>query len=262
MIDSPLRIHPDFRLKAIDPRKIRENIVTCSYVSKHGHLPTCFSIVESIVGVYNVMNHDPSNPGKDDRDIFILSKGHAALGYYCILAEYGYFDIADVEQFGAVNSRFGCHPDRKKVPGVEASCGSLGHGIGIAVGTALALKIKQTQRQVYVLVGDGESNEGSVWESVMIAADRGLDNLTIVYDNNHSQKRCLQIKDPAKLFGAFGCEVIEVDGHNVSEIETALSARAKSTKLYYSKHYKGFWQSYFGKRSVCLASSFSNRTRV
>src|SRR5262249_12946496 len=110
-------------------REIRANIIRVSHKSGHGHIPTSFSIVECLCAVFNQMRHDPHNPKDPNRDIFILSKGHAALGLYCTMASYGYFPIEDVYGFGAHDQKFGCHPDRLKVPGVEASTGSLGHGI-------------------------------------------------------------------------------------------------------------------------------------
>ena len=115
-------------------KKIRSEILTISHKSGHGHVPTSFSIVEMLCAVYQTMRHDPKRPDMPERDLFVLSKGHASLGFYCVLAGHGYFDFEDVYAFGAFDSKFGCHPDRLKVPGVEASTGSLGHGIGLAVG--------------------------------------------------------------------------------------------------------------------------------
>ena len=181
-------------------RKIRSEILTISHKSGHGHIPTSFSIVEMLCAVYQTMRHDPKRPDMPDRDLFVLSKGHASLGFYCVLAGHGYFDFEDVYAFGAFDSKFGCHPDRTKVPGAEASTGSLGHGIGLAVGMALAAKIAGTPRRVYTLIGDGESNEGTVWEAIMVATNLKLDNLTVLYDHNHSQGRCLPIPNPAERF--------------------------------------------------------------
>ena len=206
-----------------DSKEIRKNILQCSHKSGHGHIPTSFSIVEMVLSTYGVMNHDPQNPEYPDRDLFILSKGHAALGYYCCLAKLGYFDPRLIESFGGAGTIFGCHPDRVKQPWVEVSCGSLGHGIGVGAGMALAQKINQSNRQVYCLVGDGESNEGTVWEAVMVAVDQKLDNFTILYDNNQSQTRCLQIRKPTDIFTAFGCDVHEVNGHDIAELQKALS---------------------------------------
>ena len=117
-------------------RFIRESILRISHRSGHGHIPTCFSIIEILCALYETMRHDPKRPDWSERDLFVLSKGHAALGLYCTLAYYDYFPISDVFSFGKFGSNFGCHADRLKVPGIEASTGSLGHGIGIAVGMA------------------------------------------------------------------------------------------------------------------------------
>ncbi|MEP7305706.1 MAG: transketolase [Acidobacteriota bacterium] len=221
-------------------RAAREWAIRCSRASGQGHLPSSFSIIELAVSAYAVMRHDPAAPRWPDRDLFILSKGHAALGYYCVLAQLGYFPPAEVEQFGAYRSAFGCHPDRLKVPGVEASCGSLGHGIGIAVGMALALRIQGSDRRVFVLVGDGEANEGSVWEAVMVASDRRLANLTILYDHNRSQVRCLQIPNPAERFAAFGCATTEVDGHDEDAIAAAVREPADTVKVVVGRTIKGY----------------------
>jgi transketolase len=221
-------------------RAAREWAIRSSLASGHGHLPSSFSIVELALAAYGVMRHDPKNPGWSERDLFVLSKGHAALGYYCVLAQLGYFAPAEVQRFGAHRSTFGCHPDRLKVPGVEASCGSLGHGIGIAVGMAMAQRIRRSDRRVFVLIGDGEANEGSVWEAVMVAADQKLANLTILYDHNRSQTRCLQIPNPAERFAAFGCASTEVDGHDTEAITTAMRAPADTVKVIVGRTVKGY----------------------
>lgn len=203
---------------------IRERVLRASHHSTHGHIPTSFSVIEMLWATYGVMRHDPARPDWPERDLFILSKGHASLGLYSTLAQLGYFSAELLSSFGAYGSSLGCHPDRLKVPGVEASTGSLGHGIGLAVGMALGCKILGSKRQVFTVVGDGEANEGSVWEAVMIAADRKLDNLTVLYDDNRSQVRSLQIVEPAGRFAAFGFETTEVGGHGVPEIGQALQA--------------------------------------
>jgi transketolase len=221
-------------------KKIRKNILRISKESGHGHIPTCFSVVEIIYALYTIMKHDPDNPLWEDRDIFILSKAHAALGHYCVLAEFGYFKIDDVYSFGSFMSGFGCHANRFKVPGAEVSTGSLGHGIGIAVGISLALKLKKTGRRVFVLIGDGEANEGSVWESVMVAVNLKLNNLTIIYDNNLSHSRGLQIYNPAERFQSFGCEVLETNGHNLEDLKGTLIQKNNRVKVIIANTKKGF----------------------
>jgi transketolase len=220
-------------------KRIRAEILSASQKSGHGHIPTSFSIVEMLSALYATMRHDPKRPNMAERDIFILSKGHASLGFYCVLAAYGYFGFDEVAAFGAYNSKFGCHPDRLKLPGVEASTGSLGHGIGLAVGIALAAKIAGHARRVYTLIGDGESNEGSVWEAIMVATNLKLDNLTVLYDHNHSQERSLPIPNPAERFRAFGCDVIEVSGHDVEALKRALALPAKGVRVVVADTVKG-----------------------
>ncbi|MFH0855095.1 MAG: transketolase [Candidatus Omnitrophota bacterium] len=204
-------------------RDIREDILRISQRSGHGHIPTCFSVVEMIYAAYSVMRHKPTDPQWSERDIFILSKGHAALAHYCVLARLGYFPLKDVYSFGSFSSKFGCHADRLRVPGVEMSTGSLGHGSGVAAGIALAFKMNKSPRRVFVLIGDGESNEGTVWESLMVAASLKLDNLYILFDNNESQSRCLPVTKPQDKFRAFDCEVVELNGHDVSALKEAMS---------------------------------------
>lgn len=212
-------------------KEIRRDILRISKVSGYGHIPTCLSVIEILYAIYDTIKHDPNNPSWEDRDIFILSKGHAALAHYCILAKLGYFDISKVNSFGSFMSDFGGHADRLKVLGIEASTGSLGHGIGIAVGMALGLKIKKSDRRVFALIGDGESNEGPVWEAIMVAVNLKLDNLTIIYDNNMSHLRGLQIHNPSERFEAFGCEVVVVDGHDVEALKKEIIKRPNTNKV-------------------------------
>lgn len=221
-------------------KRIRRNILETSHASGHGHIPTSFSVIEVMLAIYGVMRHEPKDPWRADRDIFVLSKGHASLGYYCVLAEFGYVDMDEVRGFGTYGTRFGCHPDRMKVPGVEVSTGSLGHGIGIATGMALGLKIEGSDRRVFVLIGDGEANEGTVWEAVMVAADRRLDNLTIVYDDNKSQGRCLTIPNPAERLAAFGCDVVVAPGHDIDALKAALAQRPGMVNALVAQTQKGF----------------------
>jgi len=221
-------------------REIRRNILNASRASGHGHIPTSFSIIEMLCSVYNTMKHDPGNPKWSDRDVFILSKGHGALGFYAVLAHYGYFGVKALSTFGAFQSQLGCHPDRFKVPGVELSTGSLGHGIAVAVGMALAFKLQQSPRQVYTLIGDGEANEGTVWEAVMVATSLQLSNLSILCDFNHSQVRSLHIPNPAERFTAFGCFTTEVDGHDLDALQASLTVPCRSVRAVVARTTKGF----------------------
>jgi transketolase len=221
-------------------KEIRKKMLEISCATGHGHLPTCFSVVEILLAVYQTINHDPKNPSWPQRDIFVLSKGHAALGHYCVLADLGYFPAKKLESFGGFMSDLGCHADRCKVPGIEVSTGSLGHGIGVSAGIALAARIRKIDRAVITLIGDGEANEGSVWEAVMVAADLKLNNLTVIFDHNMSQLRGLQIKNPAEIFSAFGCDVVEVDGHDIDQIKRALGKPAERVKVIVARTQKGF----------------------
>ncbi|MDF2577441.1 MAG: transketolase, N-terminal section [Chlamydiales bacterium] len=221
-------------------RQIRHDILIASHVSGHGHIPTCFSVVEMLLATYQSMQYNPKNPQDPQRDLFVLSKGHAALAHYATLARLGYFEPASVRSFGNYGSLFGCHADRLKVPGVEASTGSLGHGIALAVGMALGFKIDHKPNRVFTLVGDGEANEGSVWEAAMVASDLKLANLTVLYDNNLSQKRCLQIYNPEEKFEAFGFDTYSVDGHNVEQINNALEFPNDRPKVIICNTQKGY----------------------
>ncbi len=220
-------------------REIRQQILRVAKVTGHGHIPTCFSVVEILCAVYGTIRHNPKDPAWEGRDIFILSKGHAALAHYAVLARFGYLDSRSLDTFGHFESTFGCHADRLKVPGVEASTGSLGHGIGLAVGMALAARIDKSDRRVYALIGDGEANEGSVWEAVMVAVNLKLDNLTIIYDDNTSHTRGLQIHDAAGHFRGFGCDSVEVDGHDVDALKRELTNRSGKVRAIVAHTKKG-----------------------
>ncbi len=151
------------------------------------HDPSALSILDVTWLLYDrILRHDPGNPRNEGRDRFLVSKGHGPLALYSVLAAWGYFPEAELTTFLARGSRLGGHPDRNLVPGVEISTGSLGHGVPMAVGVALALKAKGNENHVFVLLGDGEANEGSVWESLLAAGSLGLGNLTAILINNHT----------------------------------------------------------------------------
>ena len=168
------------------------------------------------------MDIDPNNPRKEDRDYLIVSKGHAAIGIYAVLAFMGYFTFEELNHLGEYNSIFGGHPDYNKVPGIEASTGSLGHGFPMAVGIALGQKIKRKKQIVYCILGDGEANEGSVWEAVHLAGQMQLNNLICIFDYNKSIDKYLKWNDIEKLFQAYNWETKRVDGHNHDELQDAL----------------------------------------
>ncbi len=189
------------------------------------HDPSAYSTLGVLTVLYDrILNYDASNPQSEDRDRFIMSKGHGPLVLYAILAQKGFFPASELRKFLEWNGILGGHPDRKRVPGVEASTGSLGHGFSMAIGVALGLKAKQIDRRTYVLIGDGETNEGSVWEAVLLAGNLGLDNLTAILIDNRSSSR--DLGDIPTKFKAFGWKAETVDGRDEKAIENALSSPA------------------------------------
>jgi transketolase len=209
--------------------RLKRQIITATVPVEEGHIPSAFSILDILWVLYNqVLKIDPNNPDKFDRDRFILSKGHASLGLYAVLAEKGFFHGSDLEAFASYKSRLGGHPDRNKVPGVEASTGSLGHGFPMAVGVAMALNIQQSPYRVYTLIGDGECNEGTVWESVLLASHHKLKNLCCIIDYNYSTDRALLVGDLEAKFSAFGWESCTNDGHDHKQINNALTHRPEN----------------------------------
>lgn len=189
-----------------------------------GHVPSAFSVLDILWVLYSqVLRHDPANPGWKERDRFVLSKGHASLALYAVLARQGYFPEAELENFGAFGAMLGGHPCRLKVPGVECSAGSLGHGLPMAVGLALGLRLRGLPGRVFALIGDGEANEGSVWESLLLAAHHKLSKLCVIVDVNHSTDRALDLGDLVGKFAAFGFRVQSVDGHDHHALLQAMS---------------------------------------
>ena len=209
---------------------IRKEIFLTGYSASMAHLASAYSIVELIYVLYekNILKYDATNPKKEDRDIFILSKGHGSLALYVTLERCGFFDKAFLRSFAKKGSHLGGEPTIPDVAGIEATTGSLGHGLSIATGIAMAKKIDKKDEKVYVLLGDGELEEGTVWEAVMFAVHQNLSNLIIIVDNNKIQKmstveNVMSIKDWGSKFTSFGCNVIEIDGHNVEEIENTFN---------------------------------------
>lgn len=200
-----------------------------------GHLGSGFSIVDIITTLYlGVMKKDPKNPCWPDRDRFILSKGHGVLGLYPVLAECGYFPIETLDTFEQAHSCLAGHPCMKGVPGIECSTGSLGHGISIGLGMALAAKIDKKDYDVYVLIGDGEQNEGMIWEAIMVAKQYKVDNLVVIVDRNNMQsdgfsRGIIDMEPLNDKWKSFGWRVREVDGHDVGQLLDALdySSRPK-----------------------------------
>lgn len=209
--------------------QLKKYILQACFNSKEGHIPSAFSILDILYVLYNsILKVDPANPNDISRDRFFLSKGHASLGLYAILADRGFFAIEELDSFGKFSSMLGGHPDCNKIPGVEASTGSLGHGLPIATGVAMALKIQNNAASVYVIVGDGECNEGTIWETALLAANHNLNNLTCIVDYNHSNDRALLLGDLSEKFKSFGWNTLEVEGHNHDALIKNLNLKHQS----------------------------------
>lgn len=213
-------------------RDIRKKVYQIAHYSGGGHMGAAFSMADIISVLYfdGVLKYDASNPEWEDRDKFVLSKGHAGYALYSALAKAGYFSMEELWHVGKPGSKFGGHPKMHDIPGVEASTGALGHGLSFAIGIAYANKIDKRTSHVYVLLGDGECQEGSIWEGALSAPTLELDNLTAIVDYNKLQamdnlENIVRMKPFAEKWQAFGWNVIEIDGHNYKEIKNALLER-------------------------------------
>jgi len=196
---------------------LRIRIAEMVYNSKEGHIPSAYSIIDILSALYDkILKYDSKNPEWAERDYFILSKGHGCKALYVILEKYGFITKEDI--FRKEKIILGGHPDCTKVPGVEASTGSLGHGVVTAMGIALGLKIKKKANKVIALIGDGENNEGTVWETALIAQNLKLGNLCVVVDNNESLAQILKYHDLNKMWDSFGWNVYEINGHDEEEL--------------------------------------------
>ena len=215
--------------------EVRKGIVTAVHSAKAGHPGGSLSAADIFTYLYfEEMNIDPKNPKKEDRDRFVLSKGHTAPGLYSALAQRGYFPVEDLKTLRHLGSYLQGHPDMKHIPGVDMSSGSLGQGISAAAGMALSAKLSGDSYRVYTLLGDGEIQEGQVWEASMFAGHRKLDNLCVIVDNNGLQLDGTidEIIGPNPLdekFESFGCHVIKADGHDFDSLEKAFN-EAKTVK--------------------------------
>lgn len=215
--------------------KVRMGIIEGVYAAKSGHPGGSLSIADVLTYLYfNKMNIDPANPEKADRDRLVLSKGHAAPALYSVLANRGYFDTELLKTLRHIGSILQGHPDKKHIPGVDMSSGSLGQGISAATGMALSAKHFGDNFKVYTIVGDGESEEGQVWEAAMFASAKKLSNLTAFVDVNGLQidGTVEEVNNPLPLdekFAAFGWNVIVINGHDFEQIENALNEAEKVT---------------------------------
>ena len=215
--------------------EVRKGIITSVHAAKAGHPGGSLSAADIFTYLYfEEMNVDPKDPKKADRDRFVLSKGHTAPGLYSALAQKGYFPVEDLETLRHLGSYLQGHPDMNHIPGVDMSSGSLGQGISAAVGMAIAGKMDNADYRVYTLLGDGEIQEGQVWEASMMAGFRKLDNLVVIVDNNNLQidGAIDEVCSPYpidKKFEAFNFHVINIDGNDFDQIDAAFK-EAKATK--------------------------------
>lgn len=215
--------------------QLRIDVVRMLAEAGSGHPGGSLSSAEIVTALYfDVMKHNPKNPGWSERDYFILSKGHCAPVQYAAMARSGYFPVEELMTLRKLNSRLQGHPSRKDLPGIETSTGSLGQGLSVAVGICLGLKLDKMRNRVYCLMGDGEQDEGQVWEAAMAAAHFKLDNLCGIVDVNGLQidgftKEVMNIEPLAKKYESFCWHVLEIDGHDIEEVLTAFE-KAKTAK--------------------------------
>lgn len=211
--------------------EIRQHAIEMVHASHASHIGAILSVTDIVAVLYNdILNINPQNPKDDNRDRLILSKGHAGVSIYVALAKKGFFDQKLLDTYYCDGSILSGHVSHKEVKGVEISTGSLGHGISVAVGMALAAKLDNKKHSVYAIVGDGECEEGSVWESALFAAHHCLDNLIVIVDHNKMQamgtcEEQLGWKDLSKKWNAFGFHTVECDGHNHNELRKTLQIR-------------------------------------
>jgi transketolase len=214
---------------------VRKGIIEAVFNAKSGHPGGSLSSADIFTYLYFVeMNIDPNDDKNENRDRFVLSKGHVAPAYYSVLAHRGYFPVEELKTLRKVGSRLQGHPDMKHIPGVDMSSGSLGQGISAACGMAKAAKLQNKDYRVYTLLGDGEIQEGQVWEAAMFAAHNKLDNLVVIVDNNGLQidGNIADVMSPYPIdekFKAFGFEVINTDAHDFEKLADAF-AKARATK--------------------------------
>ena len=215
--------------------EVRKGVIVGTYHAKSGHPGGSLSAADIFTYLmFEEMNTDPKNPKKADRDRFVLSKGHTAPGYYAAMALRGFLPVEDMKLLRKTGSYLQGHPDMKQVPGVDMSSGSLGQGISAAVGMAISAKLSKEDYRVYTLLGDGEIQEGQVWEASMLAGFRKLDNLVVIVDNNNLQidGAVDEVNSPYpmdKKFEAFNFHVITIDGNDFDQIEAAFK-EARATK--------------------------------
>jgi transketolase len=243
LVSPPPKHKPFRRIDALDELRrmavrLRIEIIKMIGAAASGHPGGSLSEVELLLGLYfRVLRHDPKNPNWAERDRFVLSKGHGCPALYAVLAEAGYIDPAILPTLRKLGSPLQGHPDKRRLPVLEASTGSLGQGLSIGIGIALAARLDKLDYHTFVMVGDGEIQEGQNWEAAMFAAYHKLSNLTVIVDYNKQQldgflKDILDIKPLAEKFRSFGWNAVEIDGHRFEEVIPALErARANTSDM-------------------------------
>jgi transketolase len=236
MTINPTRLH---ELEDM-ARRVRRHILTTVHAAGGGHVGGPLSATDMLVALYfHILNIDPTNPQWEDRDRFILSKGHSCIALYAVMAERGYFPVSELITFDGIDSRLQGHPDMARLPGLDMSTGSLGQGLSPGVGMALGARLRNKPFTTYVMLGDGECQEGQVWEAAFVAARYRLGNLVAILDLNRLQQYGWQepggmrppLDDPRRQWEAFGWQVSVVDGHDITSFVEALStARQESDR--------------------------------
>lgn len=206
---------------------MRTKILTAATNGKEGHIPSSLSILDILYCLY-ILLPKISRLNLETNDVFILSKGHASLALYAVLEEAKIIDDTWVNTFGSFSSNFGGHPDRNKISGVAASTGSLGHGLPFSIGKVLANRLIKSEFRVFCLIGDGELNEGSNWESLLLASHHNMHELIVIIDFNHSTDRALSLGDIQSKFRAFGFYVETINGHSHTEITKSLQTEKRN----------------------------------
>jgi len=223
-----------------DKNNLKKNILLCSYFSKEGHVPSALSILDILDVLYGrFINLSKLKKQCLDRDYFILSKGHGCLALYSVFLKYGLISSKNLFKFCNKDSILGGHPDSTKLKYIEASTGSLGHGLPFSLGISYAKKIKNLKGNVFTLIGDGECNEGTIWESAMIASHHSLNNLICLIDYNKSTNKFLNIDSLYKKFKSFGWSVDEINGHNKNQIFSSLKKKSNLPRVIICNTIKG-----------------------
>lgn len=226
-------------------KKIRVHILKMMYQSKSSHIGSSLSIVEILVALYfNILKIDPKNLSKPNRDIFILSKAHGSAALYAVLAEKDFFPLDYLKKYYVNGGILPGHLDKTSAPGIEFSAGALGHGFAVSIGIAISNKQSKDSGRIFVLIGDGECNEGSIWEGAMLAAHLKLNNLTAIVDYNKIQSfgrtnEVINLEPIVDKWKAFGWQVLEVDGHDFNELIDALNSPQDKPKIIISHTVKG-----------------------